>query len=66
MVTRRYLDFGDAQEYTGFGQTWLREKMNAGELPFIKIGSGRNSAVRFKIEDLDALMDRHYHSAEAG
>jgi len=62
----RYLDFAGAVDYTLIGQTRLRELMNAGEIPFIKLGPAQNSPVRFRIEDLDAYMEHHYHPATAG
>jgi len=63
---QRYLDFRAAQEYLGVGETWLREKMNEGVLPFIKTGDSRSHPVRFRIEDLDTFMEHYLRPATSG
>lgn len=61
-----YLDWPGLIEYTTLRETMLRKAMRDGELPFIKFGEKGRNAVRFKVEDVDAYMERYRVAAKAG
>ncbi len=51
-VTRGYLNFRQAEHYTGLSRWTLARAHKRNELPAIKVGS----VVRFSVEDLDSFM----------
>jgi excisionase family DNA binding protein len=49
-----YVDYAGAEAYTNLSRVTLWKALKRGDLKASKVGS----AVRFKIEDLDAFMQR--------
>ncbi len=62
----RYLKFFETLEYLGVSEGWLRDRMRLGEIPYIKVGEAGGNVVRFRIEDLDAFMEKYLRPATAG
>lgn len=55
MNNKRLLQVEEAAEYLGIKKQTLYNKISAKEIPYIKLFKSR--AVRFKIEDLDRLIE---------
>ena len=60
-VERAYLRYSEAERYTGLHRVTLWRAVKSGRLKV----SGYGSAVRFRVEDLDAFMSGDANSSEA-
>ena len=56
---RRYLNVRSAVEYTSVSRWTLSRATLAGELKFIKTGSGKTNKVLYDILELQKFMERH-------
>ncbi len=56
----------EAAEYLGMSEKWIRDLLETGVIPHLKLGTARNSPVLIETDDLDALMDAYRRPATIG
>jgi excisionase family DNA binding protein len=57
--SREYLTVPEVAMMLGVSAPTIRRRVAEGELRHVKLGAGRNSAVRISRTDLAAWLDRH-------
>ena len=58
--TTAHATLDEAAAYLGVSKTTLREFLDTGELPAVRIG-GRSRLVRIAWKDLERFADRHHY-----
>lgn len=51
-----YLTIAEAAKYLKAGERTLRQMVSDGKLPAYRLTAGRTGPLRFKLEDLDAVL----------
>ena len=57
------LDIHQAAEYLGVTERWLRRQLSEKRIPYLKLGPGRSSPLRFDTGDLEAWLIEHRHES---
>ena len=58
------LDIRQAAEYLGVTERWLRRRVAEGRIPYLKLGPGRSSPLRFDTAVLEGWLADHQHESE--
>lgn len=58
------LDYSQAAKYMGVTERWLRRQVAERRIPYIKLGQGRSSPIRFDTAALEGWLADHEIEAE--